>query len=558
MRQEEDPPWPTAAPVLTPLLHEAHAHQQAGRLEEAEALFNEILTTLRKPASPEEWHIRGEALHLLGGTFYARDKFGTAIDLIAEAIRINPTIPSYQTDLGAACFKLGLKDQALKHCKLAVLFDPNFAYGHYNLGHVYDRRGDAKEARAAYERALALKPDDPDTLVSVGTTHHAENDLDTALSYYERAVALAPNDSQAHYNIGVINHDKGLYRESIAHYERALALKPDYVMAHWNYGLAQLALGNFKTGWDEYEWRWQMHKTDTMQDISIPGRRFARPMWSGQIRTRVHIHMEQGLGDTVQFCRYAPMVAAMENDVTLEVQPALVDLLRFSFPTVKVIPVTPDWPGAYGLGDFDYHIPVMSLPRAFGTDEGTIPWRTPYLKADPERVARVRPSIEKHAGGRLKVGICWSSGIREGASLNIKRVGMRKSTTLETFAPLANPKRVALFSLQVGPPAAELVDSQFKVIDLMGDVKDFADTAAIMECLDLVITVDTAVGHVAGAIGRPVWILELADGCWRWLMGREDTPWYPTMRLFRQQRVNDWGHVVERVAVELTHLTQTS
>jgi hypothetical protein len=292
-----------------------------------------------------------------------------------------------------------------------------------------------------------------------------------------------------------------------------------------------------------------------MLDVSYPGRRFNRPFWNGETGKVVHLHGEQGFGDVLQFARYAPMVKDLGNAVTLECPEAMLRLFKNSFPGIRVIPYAKDWPGALGINEFDFHSPLMSLPLAFKTTVNTIPGKVPYLKPIDADVAAWKKKLEDMPNG-LRVGFCWGSGVRETADPLIKRVGKRKSMSLSVFRPIVETTGVVPVSLQLGPWQKEIKELGVKIHDFMDDVNDFADTAALIANLDIVVTVDTAVAHLAGAMAKPVFLLELYDGCWRWLMNRTDSPWYPTVTLFRQVALDDWPATIPGVVLALSSEVQ--
>jgi hypothetical protein len=382
-----------------------------------------------------------------------------------------------------------------------VRLNPQFAAAHNNLGIACWRDGRLELARACYEEAMRLRPDFAEAVNNLGNTLRDLGNLD----------------------------------EAQALFVRALALKPDYVDAHWNRALLWLLRGDFARGWPEYEWRWRLP--------SLPERPFPQPRWDGgplQGKT-ILLHAEQGLGDTFQFVRFARLVKQRGAKVVLVCQPALVRLLAGS-PGV-------DHLAAQGspLPAFDCHAPLLSLPGIFGTDLNSIPADGPYLRADPALVEHWRSRLATLPG--FKVGIAW-----QGSGRN--RSDSRRSPPLEVFEPLARVTGVRLISLQKGRGAerAAAVARRFPVEELPGLDEDhgpFMDTAAVLRNLDLVVCCDTALGHLAGALGVTCWLALMAVPDWRWLLGRDDSPWYPHHRLFRQNRPGVWGSVFNRIAKEL-------
>jgi hypothetical protein len=390
------------------------------------------------------------------------------------------------------------------------------------------------EALAAYERAIALAP-------GYAEAHNhraiALNDLDRpaeALASSDRALALAPGHADAWYNRGNALRELHRHADAAQSYERAIALAPDHASAHWNLADCRLILGDFARGWEQYEWRWRLASRAQSR------RAFAQPLWLGAeplAGRTILLHAELGLGDTLQFCRYATEVAQRGARVLLEAQAAVLPLLQTLEGVERLVRRGEALPG------FDFHCPLMSLPLAFRTDLGNVPARVPYLHSDPARVQAWRDRLGEAA--KPRVGMVWSGsqGLR-----NDKR-----SMALAQMLPLARPG-LEWVSLQKEVPAcdAELLAAHNDIRDVGADLRDFADTAALVELLDLVVTVDTSVAHVAGALGKPLWILlPFNPHDWRWLLEREDSVWYPTARVFRQPAAGDWASVIARVGEEL-------
>jgi hypothetical protein len=339
----------------------------------------------------------------------------------------------------------------------------------------------------------------------------------------------------------------GLQRhaEALENYDRVIALRPDDAEAYWNRSHCLLALGQFDAGWRLFEWRKRLGQ-------SSGHRAFPQPVWLGQdglAGKTLFIHWEQGFGDTLQFCRYAALATARGARVVVSVQDPLRRVIASLGPAVEVIG------GCASPREFDWHCPMMSLPLAFGTTLETIPWVTPYLAADTAAVAAWRGRLAGLCG--LRVGVCWAGNSRPDQPA-ARAIDRRRSIGLARLAPLAEVAGVQLVSLQKGDAAGEVAGAQAGLVlhDWTDALQDFADTAALIEALDLVITVDTAVAHLAGALGKRVWVLNRFDACWRWLLGRDDSPWYPTARLFRQPAPGDWDSVVGAVAAALRELVR--
>jgi Flp pilus assembly protein TadD len=513
-----------AQPTIQQTFNLALQHHQAGQLHDAEQLYRQILA--REPN-------HADAMHHLGMAAGQAGRNDIAVELIGRAIAIKPDYPEALNNFGNALKGSGQLDEAIAAYRQAIALRPSHPDAHGNLGSALNAKGQHDEAIAAYGRAIALSSSNPVTYYNLGNALKDKGQLDEAMAAYRRAIALKPNYAEAHFNIGTAQGNKGKIEQAIAAYRRATALKPDYAEAHWNLALALLARGEFAEGWKEFEWRWECK--------DLPRRRtFAQPQWDGsslQGRT-ILLHSEQGLGDTIQFIRYAPLVAEHGGTVIVGTVPELHRLLQGAAGVARWLNQGETVP------TFDVHCPLMSLPAIFGTTLETIPPRVPYLQADAEQVVRWKKELAADSH-RFKVGLAWAG--------NPTHVNDRnRSISLAALAPLATVQGVSFYSLQKGDAGKQAKASPgLHLIDRTDDLKDFADTAALVANLDLVICVDTAVAHLAGALGKPVWTLLPFTTDWRWLLKREDCPWYPSMRLFRQPGRGDWGSVIKRVGEAL-------
>jgi len=361
-----------------------------------------------------------------------------------------------------------------------------------------------------------------------------------ALLCYQRALAVKPDYAFALVNCGTALNYLGRDDEALASFDRALALEPELAEAHWNKGLLCLTRGDFAHGWDGFEWRWR-------RDSELKPRDFAQPQWRGEdlAGKTILLHAEQGFGDSIQFVRYLPMVQAKGSRVVLELPDSLVPLTGDLARDATLVSPGAELPG------FDVHCPLMSLPLAFGTTLDSIPARVPYLRVPAERLDTWRARLPRTDTPR--VGLVWSGKPSHKNDHN-------RSIALKRLAPLLKVPGICFVSLQREYREADLaILAQFpQVASLDEKLHDFADTAGIIEQLDLVIAVDTAVAHLAGALGKPLWLLISHIQDWRWLTGRSDSPWYPSARLFRQPRIGDWDSVIERVAAELTNFATGS
>ncbi|MDR3775809.1 MAG: tetratricopeptide repeat-containing glycosyltransferase family protein [Terracidiphilus sp.] len=494
----------------------AMQHCQAGELAEAERQCLQILAIDVR---------HEEALNLLGAVLHQAGRPEAAAKMIRRAIAINAKKAVYHCELGHVLDDLGKHEEAMAAYKQAQALQADYAEVNFGLGNVYRKQGKLEEAVAEYERALQLSPDNVLFHNNLGATFHAQDKFEEAKAEYHRALALKLDDELALNNMGVAYYAEGKLDEALDCYERAIAVKPDYNGAHWNQSLAQLRQGDFAAGWRNYEWR-------CLRD-NAP-RCFPLPLWRGEPLkgARILLHSEQGLGDTLQFLRYLPMVQAMGCSVVLEVQEPL-QRIAAELPGLAALVH-----GGDALPPLDWQCPMMSLPLAFNTTLETIPAQVPYITVPEEarEAAAARDWLEEG----LRVGLVWAG--------NPSHIDdRRRSIPLSSLEPLFCVEGVHFYSLQMGPSAVHLATTGAQITDLTPAISDMADTAALIEQLDLVICVDTAVAHLAGAMARPAWILLPFAPDWRWLQEREDSPWYPTLRLFRQPKLRDWASVIEKV-----------
>ena len=512
---------------LRPNYPEAHNNlgtvlARQGKLDEAVASYRQALQL--KPADPEAHNNLGLALARQG-------KLDEAVASYQESLRLKPNYPEAHSNLGNALQEQGRLDEAVASCQQALRLKPDSAEAHHNLGIVLAKQDKLDEAMASFQQTLRLKPDYPEAHHNLGIVLGKQDKLDEAMASFQQTLRLKPDYPDAHNNLGLVLGRQGRLDEAVACYQQAVQLKPDYPEAHWNLALGWLQMGRFEQGWAGYEWRWKCKEFG-----SLPP--FQPPLWDGSSldgRT-ILVHAEQGLGDTLQFIRYVPSLHQRGGRVILMCQPPLVRLLTRSPGIERLL--------AHGdpVPEFDVHTPLLSLPRLLGTTLESVPADVPYLDAEPQLVEAWRHRLGSYPG--FKVGIVWQGNPKF-------RLDRLRSAPLTEFAPLARVPGVHLFSLQKGPGAEQLapLTDRFPVTDLGSNLDDFVDAAAVLKNLDLVISVDTAIAHLAGALGIPVWVALPFAPDWRWLMGREDSPWYPTMRLFRQDRAGDWAGVFAEIRV---------
>jgi tetratricopeptide (TPR) repeat protein len=578
-------------------------HHQAGELAEARALYRQVVNL--DPGQADALHLLGLVAHQAGQHDIAIETIGRAIEIeprvalyrcslgnalralgrldeatqaYAYAIRFSPDFVEAHHNLGTVLVALGRPDAAAQAYANAIRFDPDFAEAHYNLGTVLLGRGQPEKALAAhraaircqpdhaeahaglgktlqdlgrpqeaaeaYTAAIRLRPDYAEAYVNLGTILKAVGRLDDAAHAHRTAIRIKPGFAEAHYNLGNTLKALGQLDAAIAAYEQAISIRPDFAEAHVNLGMELLLAGELPRGWAAYEWR--LRKKSPLLQPRI----FTQPQWRGEALNgrRILLHAEQGLGDAIQFCRYVPWVAAEGGCVILEAPRTLLRLLS-GLDGVSELVAAGD-----ALPEFDVQCSLMSLPFAFGTALDTIPARVPYLAARPERADFWRDRLGPRT--RRRIGLVWSGGFRPDQP-ELHAVNQRRNIPLRLLGQLNHPA-IEFVSIQKGEPA----ESELRALrqelwpggnlhDAAPAIDDFADTAGLIEVLDLVISVDTSTAHLAAAMGKPVWLLNRFDSCWRWLEYRDDSPWYPGLRLFRQTAPGDWQGVMNRVRAAL-------
>jgi len=438
-----------------------------------------------------------------------------------------------------AHFALGrLLEGAERHAEAEASYrrvtelDPRHAKAFTNLGCMLHIQARLEEAERCYRKALELEPGQPEALRNRALIVADDSALEQAAAGFERRLAMHPDDASGHHQLAHLRLREGRAREAVAGYERAIALQPDEPEFHFSLAQALLLLGRYEDGWREYEWRWRMER------FNLPMRRFTQPCWDGRALEggTLLVHGETGLGDTFLFVRYAALAAQRCARVVVECQAPLVALVAGVNGVAQVVAQGEPLPA------FDAHIPLIGFPRRFGTTITTIPWTGPYIHPDPQRLRNWADAVAAQKHRRRKVGLVWTG--------NPENLGNRdRSVTLQQLGLLAEAPEVTFFSLQKGVDAAQRgpIPDGMHFVDLTDSIRDFADTAALMTQLDLVITVDTSVLHLAGAMGRPTWALVPFAPPWLYHLERDDNPWYPGMRLFRQHSEGDWGKPLQQM-----------
>jgi tetratricopeptide (TPR) repeat protein len=545
---------------VAPLLDQALALFRGGRLAEAKRIVRRILAD--QPGHAQALHLLGaalsqqgnltEGLRLIdaaaqverqsasiynsrGNVLVALRRFDEALANYDKAIELKPDFAEPFCNRGGALQELKRFDEALASYDKAIALMPNSAEVLYNRGLALQELDRFDEALASYDKAIALTPDYAEAFCSRGATLQALKRLDEALASYDRAIEHKSDFVDAFCNRAAALHEVKRLDQALASYDQAIALKPDYADAYKNRALVKLLMGRYREGWTDNEWRWQAKDFPSKRPNS------KAPPWRGEDLSARHllVFTEQGFGDVIQFVRYLPLLTERKCKVTLLAPAQLLALLRLPSEQIEVASELS------GVENFDFQIPLLSLPLAFKTGLESIPSKTPYLFASPERVKAWEEQLPNSQLPR--VGIGWAGN-------PIFPGDKSRSIGLPRLAPLLSVPGVQFISLQKDMRSgdAELLRQHPQVIHLGDRLDDFNETAAVMSLLDLVISSDTAPVHLAGALGRPLWVLLQYVPDWRWLLDRDDSPWYPTARLFRQPAAGDWDSVVASVIEELT------
>lgn len=596
MDHQSQPDHAQAAPApsirLASLIDTALAAHQAGRLDSAESLYREILTL--DPAHTA-------ALHYCGVLHYQRGDYDTAASLMSralkldrhnaacwsnrglvaaalghldeamicydQALQIQPDFADARNNFGVALQAQGNFEEAIEQYHLALATNPELIDAHLNLGTVLSKLARFDEALACYRQVLSLDPTSAEANFNAGNAHEARGDQGAAIASFEHALALRPDYVQAHVNLGSLIGKLGDYAGAEAHYRRAVALKPNpthlvclggslgaqgrldeeevfyrqalaldphYADAHQNLAWLLLKRGDYEQGWAEFAQRWRKKDYDA---IAVPG----LAEWRGEPLEgrRLLVVGEQGFGDHFQFLRFVSVLARRGATVDLCVREPLLSL------AARVAGVHRAFSGKPG-GEYDFWVPMMSVPSCIGMEMPDIPADVPYLFADKAKTDTWRKRLDAEDKSKRKVGLVWAGSPTFGND-------RYRSMDLADLSALGALQNVAWYALQKGPAHAQLADAPaaFRAHDYTAGLNSFEDTAALIMNLDLVIAVDTGVAHLAGALGKPVWLLLPANSDWRWLEARSDSPWYPGMKLFRQTKLDDWSPVIRRVATAL-------
>jgi len=499
-----------------------------GKLEEATACFRRALEV--QPGFPD-------ALYNLGNLHKSAGRLDDAIAHYQQALNQRPQWPAALNNLGVALREQGRFDSSSDCFSRAIQIAPQYAEALNNLADLYCQTRNFQQAALACQRINSFQPNVPETYNNIGNAFCGLNRYDDAIAAYRHGVALRPDYADAHDNLGNAYHLNGEIDQAICNHRTAIAVDPNHASAHWNFALMLLMQGQFDEGWPEFQWRLKLpaRKTGRRQ---IPG-----PLWDGSDLNgrRLLIHDEQAFGDTLMFFRYVSQVKHRGGEVILACHAPLAGLLGAQ-PNIKQCIAMEPHAAPTSPPDYDVQISLLSLPALIGG----FPDASPYIHADAEKSAKWKHRLSE-LSDRRKIGLVWAG--REIPYAD-------RSIPLAQLAPLFQSDRFTFVSLQTGEVAREAAQPKdgISITDFSSDLTDFSETAALMSNLDLVITIDTASAHLAGAMGRPAWVLLKRVPDWRWMLGRNDSPWYPTLRLFRQQIAGDWSGLIAEVTESLRSL----
>jgi tetratricopeptide (TPR) repeat protein len=518
-------PMTETEPDIQQKVYAALTLHQAGKLKEARSEYRKLLR--QYPDNADILHLNGMLLHQMGQT-------NLAIKNLTQAAALAPQNLEIHLNLFRV---LATADNILELERILgilVELSPMDAFLLAQLGEVHVRQGRADEAEPYFRRSVDSNPETYDAWNGLGNILERRGEFGEAEDYYQKSIEIAPNRAEARYNLGNVLRQQNKVAESIEALRKALELDPEFKLAHVHLAFSLFMNGDFEAAWPEYEWRWKVPNFPT------PERPFSQPKWDGERLDgkTILVHTEQGFGDTIQFARFTKTMADLGGDIILECAPGLTSLME-SAPGVTKTLARGD-----ALPAFDAHVPLLSIPGILSMEVGAIPKQVPYLQASVNKQKYWADRLK--ISGKLKVGITWQTSTEQLSS-------SFKSCPLQDYSALFEFDEVNWISLQKEIPASDL-PLPTHLMDISGDLADFSDTAAVISELDLVISMDTAVAHLAGALGKPTWLLLSTAGDWRWMKDRSDSPWYPTMQIVRQVNFNDWNEIMMRIRPQIENL----
>ena len=517
---------------LTQLLTQAVDAQNKGQMQEAKSLYQQVVKL--QPANFECWHI-------LGIFEYQNKNYAESQKLFRKVLSINPRYAPAHCNLGLVLQDMGDLAGSILCYDKALSLDPALAAAHNNKGNSLKVMGDLAHALTHFLNAVCYLPDYPQALYNAAEVYKSLEMWDLSLAFYNRAIQARVDYFEAYNNRGLLLQFLNRVEEAIDSFNKSIELQPGYAPAHTNKSLALLLKGDFEEGWREHEWRWRMVEFTSAQ------RNFTKPQWTGQFGfsgglkgKKILVHCEQGIGDTLQFCRYLPLVHKTGAEVFVEVQDSLYSLIAQL--------VSPDYLIRQGdpLPEFDFHCPMISLPFAVFAFHPEIPAHEHYLK--PNDAIKMVWSQRLGNQRKKRIGWVWSGN-------QFHHNDGHRSLPLQTLKPFIEllDNDFEQFSLQkdLRQGESEILNDLPCMLNLSESIASFEDTAALCALMDIVITVDTSVAHLSGSLGRPTWLLLAFAPDWRWMLDRDDSPWYPSFKLFRQKAISDWASVLSSLCAEL-------
>ena len=519
--------------------------QERGRFEES--IFHYKKSIAINPNFDQAYNNLGNVLQEIG-------RYDEAYSCYQRALKNNPKYFEAEVNLGILCMKMEKLDQATKCFQKVLQLNPKYPEAYNNLGLILQQQGEVEKAIVCFRRALKINAVFPEAYTNLGNVLLKERGgVDKAIALYNRAIDIDPNHSEAFYNLGYAQHRQGDFEKSLQSYQRVFSIDPDQAVAHLSYSMTLLIMGRFAEGWTEHEWRWK--------DIAFESehkRSFPQPLWDGSSLTgkTILIWLEQGIGDQIMFASLLPKLQHQAHHVVVETGKRLIPIFQRSYPGIEIVPAQ-NPPDSILLDDsIDFQSSIASLPQWFLPDEASFPRQQNYLEGCPRKTKLLREKYQKLAGGKILIGISWKSANES--------IGELKSAALKNWESLLSETDCFFVSLQYGDVERELREfaeqTGMKIYydEEINSLESLDDFVSQVGALDLIISTSNTTVHVAGALGKPVWTLLNYVPSWRWMVGRSDSLWYPSMVLFRQKYIGDWSSVFQSVHRHLKDLLQKS
>ena len=515
-------------PQINMMLGQAVEAFQAGNLDRADSILKKVLQ-LDSKSLP--------VLHIYGLIKAARKEYQEATEFLSKAVQLNPGDPSLHYNLAKSMADGGATQESLIYFDKALVLDPHYTDALMGYGEVLADLTNYPKALDAYDRVIDLRPDFAEAWSNKGSVLHSLKRYREALACFEKAILIDPISPQAYYNRGISEKEIKQLNDAVNSFSKAITLKENFYSAIWNKSLCELQLGRFNEGFIGYESRKDRGEIGN----SIEIRAFNKPLWLGDTPIqgkKILLYGEQGLGDYIQFCRYVKLVAQLGAEVILEVPKPLQGFISTLGGYSQLVAKGDEIP------EFDYHCSLLSLPLAFKTDLANIPASPSYLSTDPQKLKWWQEKLGEKK--KIRIGLAWSSvsGFKGDAQRSLQLSEFVKALPAEDFEYVCLQK-------EIKESDRDFFQAFGKIQFYGNDLNDFSDTAALVECVDLVISTCTSVPHLSAALGKKTWILLSYVPDWRWLLDREDSPWYPSVRLYRQQKLDDWSEVLNGVKTDL-------